>query len=96
MVDILLSGTQSLRVNDEHIDDLVLLIFKNQRLSPHPNALGLRVHGRPHCEASFTIEEHLVEEIGLASSINSCDRDDGQFALNGEEQFQSLRVDGVL
>lgn len=72
MVHIFFRRPQPLRVQHADVDDLVLLIFKDEGLSPDPDALGLGVGGGPHGKARFLLEQDGVEEVGLAGPVDPC------------------------
>ena len=44
-----------------------------ERRTPQPDALGARLHRRAHAEAALPPRE-LVENVGLARAVHTCDR----------------------
>ena len=96
MIYILLDRTKALRINNTHINDLVFLIFKNEWFSPNPYSFGFWICGGSNCESSFLFEKNCIKQIRFSSSIDSCNRNDGNFPLNTLEKLDGIWVNFVL
>lgn len=68
----------------------------NEGFAPHPNAFGFGVGGGSNCEPLLRVEDDFVEQKGLARTINACDRNYGNFSLEGVEEVEGFRVDLVF
>ena len=87
MVDVLFSRPQALRVHNDHVDDFVILIVGNERLAPYPDSFCLGISGWTHRETLLSVENDLVQQKRLACAVNTCDRNDSHFALEGIEEM---------
>lgn len=92
MINILLDGPKPFWINNADIDDLILLIFQNEWFAPDPNALSFGIGSGSYSEACLLFEYDSVEEVGFASSVDTCNRNDGDFSLNRLEKFDSIGV----
>ena len=96
MVYIFLDWTKALRINNTHINDLVFLIFENEWFAPNPNSFGFGISGGSYGKSSLLFEKYGIEQIGFSSSIDSCNRYDGNFSLDALEKLDGIWVDFVL
>ncbi len=59
----------------------------NERFPPHPDSFCLGVSCRTHCETLVGVENDLVQQERLARAVDTGDRNDCHFALEGIEEM---------
>lgn len=72
---ILIQSPDAFGVYDDDVDRLALCGLAGYSPAPTPQALGAWVDSRTHSEAIAPIEQHTVEQIGLASPVHAGDGD---------------------
>lgn len=73
---VFVKGSDSFCINHNNIDLLPVRCLSLDGCPPAPEALCARVDSGAHSKTAASAKQHLVEEVGLACSVEPGDGDD--------------------
>ena len=97
MVDVLVEGTDTLRVDYEHLELLSVRSDRLERLAPDPQALGARVDRGTDAKARGPLIEYdAIQQEGLACAIFTGDSYNGNFLVDLRQEATGLVTNKIL
>lgn len=93
---IFVHSPDSFSVNDDDVDRLTISGLPLERSAPDPQPFGAGVDGGAHSEAIGSVQEHSIEEIGLARAVEPSHGNNADRALEGAQEVYSFILKDVF
>lgn len=93
MVRILVEGTKTFCIHDDHLDWVTVGRLTIQWLRPHPNTFGAGIDGGTNSKSVTSVKEHPIQKITFACSIHSCHCDNTDWSFQLGQELSTFLID---